>query len=49
MILFKKSRRLDLIIPMVQKITRYVAEIIALDNQPFSIVDDDGFKRLLEV
>ena len=35
--------------PMAWKIIQYVAEMIALDNKPFSIVDDDGFKRLLEV
>ena len=35
--------------PMSLKITRYVAEMIALDNQPFSIVEDNGFKQLVEV
>ena len=34
---------------MSLKITQYVAEMIALDNQPFSIVEDNGFKRLVEV
>ena len=32
-----------------RKITRSVAEMIALDNQPFSVVDDLGFKNLLRV
>ena len=35
--------------PMSRKITRYVTEMIALDNQPFFIVEDEGFKRLVEV
>ena len=35
--------------PMARKITRTVGEMIALDNQPFSIVDDLGFKNLVRV
>jgi len=30
--------------PVSRQITRYVAEMIALDNQPFSMVEDSGFK-----
>jgi len=35
--------------PVSHKITQYVAEMISLDNQPFSMVEDSGFKRLIEV
>ena len=35
--------------PTARKITRTVGEMIALDNQPFSIVDDLGFKNLVRV
>jgi len=35
--------------PTARKITRSVAEMITLDNQSFSIVDDLGFKNLLRV
>ena len=35
--------------PTVRKITRSIAELIALDNQPFSIVDDIGFIRVMKV
>ena len=35
--------------PTARKTTRSVAEMIALDNQPFSIVDDLGFKNLVRV
>jgi len=34
---------------VLRKITQYVAEMIALDNQPFSIVEDSGFKQLFKV
>ena len=35
--------------PTARKITRTVGEMIALDNQPFSIVDDLGFKNLMRI
>ena len=35
--------------PTARKITQTVGEMIALDNQPFSIVDDLGFKNLVRV
>ena len=35
--------------PTARKITRTVGEMIVLDNQPFSIVDDLGFKNLVRV
>lgn len=35
--------------PTARKITRSVAEMIALDNQSFSIVDDLGFKNLVGI
>lgn len=34
---------------MARKITRVVAEMIVLDNQPFSVVDDLGFKNLVRL
>ena len=33
---------------MAWKITQYVAKMSALENGPFSIVDDDGFLEILE-
>ena len=33
--------------PTARKITQAVTEMIALDNQPISIVDDLGFKNLV--
>ena len=33
--------------PVAQRITRFIAEMMALDCQPFSIVEDQGFVRLL--
>ena len=33
--------------PKVREINRLVAELIAVDNQPFSVVDDIGFNRLI--
>ena len=35
--------------PTARRITQAVAEMIALDNQSFSIVDDLGFKNLVQV
>ena len=35
--------------PTAWKITRSIAEMIALDNQPFSIVDDVGFTCVMKV
>ena len=35
--------------PIVQKITRSIAEMITLNNQPFSIVDDIGFICVMKV
>ncbi|XP_028935360.1 zinc finger BED domain-containing protein 4 [Ornithorhynchus anatinus] len=34
--------------PVARKLTRLVAEMIALDLQPYSLVDNVGFTRLLE-
>ena len=33
--------------PVAQRITRFIAEMMALDCQPFSVVEDQGFVRLL--
>ena len=33
--------------PQHKKITNWIAEIMALDSQPFSIVEDAGFLHLL--
>ena len=33
--------------PKAREINRLVAELIAVDNQPFSVVDDIGFNRLI--
>jgi len=33
--------------PIARKITKSIVEMIALDNQPFSIVDDIGFVRVM--
>ena len=33
--------------PVAQRITRLIAEMMALDCQPFSVVEDQGFVRLL--
>ena len=33
--------------PQHKKITNWIAEMMALDSQPFSIVEDAGFLRLL--
>ena len=33
--------------PRHKKVTRWIAEMIAIDSQPFSIVEDTGFLRLL--
>jgi len=33
--------------PVAQKITRFISEMMALDCQPFSVVEDKGFVRLL--
>jgi len=35
--------------PTVRKITQTIAEMITLDNQPFSMVDDIGFIRVMKV
>ena len=35
--------------PIAKRITRLVAEMIALDNQPFSIVDNTGFENLVHL
>ena len=35
--------------PIAKRITRSVAEMIALDNQPFSVVDNTGFERLVHL
>ena len=34
--------------PRAQLVHRRIAEMMALDCQPFSIVQDDGFTRLLK-
>ena len=33
--------------PVAQRITHFIAEMMALDCQPFSVVEDQGFVRLL--
>jgi len=35
--------------PTARKITQTIAEMIALDNQPFSMVDDIGFIHVMKV
>ncbi|XP_065662838.1 zinc finger BED domain-containing protein 4-like [Hydra vulgaris] len=45
---FAKTRPLTSTDPKTIKITRLIAEMICTDNQPVSIVENPGFKRLLQ-
>ncbi|XP_065642414.1 E3 SUMO-protein ligase ZBED1-like [Hydra vulgaris] len=45
---FAKTRPLTSTNPKAIKITRLIAEMICTDNQPVSIVENPGFKRLLQ-
>ncbi|XP_065675713.1 zinc finger BED domain-containing protein 4-like [Hydra vulgaris] len=45
---FAKIRPLTCTDPKAIKITRLIAEMICTDNQPVSIVENPGFKRLLQ-
>ena len=44
-----RSRKWDINDARSQPIHKFVMEMIALDNQPFSLVEDIGFVRLLQV
>ena len=44
-----KSRKWDISDARAQRVHKFVMEMIALDNQPFSLVEDKGFVRLLQV
>ncbi|XP_065671967.1 zinc finger BED domain-containing protein 4-like [Hydra vulgaris] len=46
--MFAKTRPLTSTDPKAIKITRLIAEMICTDNQPVSIVENPGFKRLLQ-
>ncbi|KAI4901092.1 hypothetical protein NFI96_010466, partial [Prochilodus magdalenae] len=46
--LLQKSKKFDKNSPKATAITAKVMEFIALDDQPFSVVEDVGFRRLLE-
>ncbi|XP_065671849.1 zinc finger BED domain-containing protein 6-like [Hydra vulgaris] len=46
---FAKTRPLTSTDPKAIKITRLIAEMICTDNQPVSIVENPGFKRLLQI
>ena len=35
--------------PIAKRITQSVVEMTALDNQPFSVVDNTGFERLVHL
>lgn len=41
-------KRWDINSPSAQKITKKIGEMIALDNQPLSLVEDIGFQRLIQ-
>ena len=43
----EKCRKFDRDEPRAKEITTYITEMMALDDQPFSIVEDVGFKRLI--
>ena len=38
-----RSRKWDISDIRVQRVHKFIMEIIALDNQPFSLVEDIGF------
>ena len=42
-----RDRKWDINDARAQQIRKFVMEMIALDNQPFSLVEDIGFVRLL--
>ena len=44
-----RGRKWDINDVIVQRVHKFVMEMIALDNQPFSLVEDIGFVRLLQV
>ena len=44
-----RSRKWDISDARAQRVHKFVMEMIALDNQPFSLVEDKGFVRLLQV
>ncbi|XP_049326832.1 zinc finger BED domain-containing protein 4-like [Astyanax mexicanus] len=46
--LLQKSKKFDRNSPKATAITAKVMEFIALDDQPFSVVEDIGFRRLVE-
>ena len=45
----EKVRIWDINDTRAQRVHRLVIEMIALDNQPFSVVEDPGFIRLVSV
>ena len=44
-----RSRKWDINDARAQQIHKFIMEMIALDNQPFSLVEDIGFVQLLQV
>ena len=44
-----RGRKWDINDARAQRVHKFVMEMIALDNQPFSFVEDLGFVRLLQV
>lgn len=47
MVMAQRSVKLDINDPKSKEIHRAIGEMIAIDNQPYSLVDDEGFIRLL--
>ena len=46
---FTKSQPLAFDNPRAKEITRRIGEMIALDNEPFTVVGHTGFSRLLKL
>ncbi len=44
---FNKAKAFNSDHPKVKEINKKIIEFIALDNQPFSVVEDAGFRRLM--
>ena len=44
-----RGRKWDINDARAQRVHKFVMEMIALDNQPFSLVEDLGFVRLLQL
>ena len=44
----ERSRPYPVDHPLAQKITRLIGEMVVVDCQPFSIVEDEGFVKLVK-